>query len=399
MYLPMSLGLCLIAGWFISRFEKTTQIRFFIFVVLVCGLLVTKRNQVWVSEIELWSDSALKNPNSPRVHNNLGKAYFEAGKLSIARVHLEKSVSSIPGYVKAQFNIENPKTFFQRKGISNETFQDPNVSNNDKLSLKADFAEPHFNLANVYLDLGQLDDAEAEYLIALTLKPDYFQAEFGMGSVKNLKEQYDLAIGRFLNSIALMRKATGQPDYALARLNLGEIYGKTQRYNKAIVELDRAIRANPSMFLAHFNLGTAHMLTGSDDKAELAFKTCLNLNPNHEPALFNLALVYQNKKLWANSNDIFRKFIKIKGPNASVYSEMAWNNLMSGNIEQAGTLYEKVLSFESNHQTALINLARINYRLGKNKISRSYLDRALKLDLPQSQVNELGALLKKLSTL
>ena len=72
---------------------------------------------------------------------------------------------------------------------------------------------------------------------------------------------------------------------------------------------------------------------------------------------------------------------------------------MSGNIEQAGTLYEKVLSFESNHQTALINLARINYRLGKNKISRSYLDRALKLDLPQSQVNELGALLKKLSTL
>ena len=64
------------------------------------------------------------NPNSPRVHNNLGKAYFEAGKLSIARVHLEKSVSSIPGYVKAQFNIENPKTFFQRKGISNETFQD-----------------------------------------------------------------------------------------------------------------------------------------------------------------------------------------------------------------------------------------------------------------------------------
>ena len=220
-----------------------------------------------------------------------------------------------------------------------------------------------------------------------------------MGSVKNLKGQYDLAIGHFLNSIALMRKATGQPDYALARLNLGEIYGKTQRYNKAIVELDRAIRANPSMFLAHFNLGTAHMLTGSDDKAELAFKNCLNLNPNHEPALFNLALVYQNKKLWANSNDIFRKFIKIKGPNASVYSEMAWNNLMSGNIEQAGTLYEKVLSFESNHQTALINLARINYRLGKNKISRSYLDRALKLDLPQSQVNELGALLKKLSTL
>jgi len=219
-----------------------------------------------------------------------------------------------------------------------------------------------------------------------------------MGSVKNMRKEYDLAIDHFLNSITLMKKVTGQPDYALARLNLGEVYGKTQRYNESIIELNRAIKINPSMFLAHYNLGTAYMLTGSYDKAEISLKACLNLKPSHEPALFNLARVYQNKKEWINSNEAFKEFIKIKGPNPSVYSEMAWNNLISGNMEQASTLYETVLNYNPTHRTALINLAKINYRLGKYKISRSYVDRVLKQDLLQTQLDDLNELLKKLST-
>jgi tetratricopeptide (TPR) repeat protein len=370
LYLPMSLGLCLIAGWVIRQLKKENQLRILIFIILVSSVLVIKRNQVWTSEINLWSDSALKNPNSSRVHNNLGKAYFEKGKLSKARIHFEKSVASIPEYVQTQFNIKN-KTLF-----------------------RADFAEPHFNLASIYLDLGKLEDAETEYQSALHLKPDYYAAELGIGSVKNMKQDYDLAIKHFINSIAIMKKTTGQADYPLARLNLGEVYGKTQRYNNAVIELNKAIKADPSMFLAHFNLGTAYMLMGSNDKAENAFKECLSLNPNHEPALFNLARVYQNRKQWQKSNDILMDFLKIKGPSSSVYSVMAWNNLMSGKLEEASKLYEKILRYESNNQEALINLAKIYYSLGKKSISESYIKRALKLDLLQSQSNELEKLLK-----
>ena len=148
------------------------------------------------------------------------------------------------------------------------------------------------------------------------------------------------------------------------------------------------------MFLAHYNLGTAYMLLGSNKEAENAFKECLSLNPNHEPALFNLARVYQNRKQWQKSNDILMDFLKIKGPSFSVYSAMAWNYLMSGKLEEASKLYEKILRYESNNQEALINLAKIYYSLGKKSISESYIKRALKLDLLQSQSNELEKLLK-----
>ena len=104
-----------------------------------------------------------------------------------------------------------------------------------------------------------------------------------------------------------------------------------------------------------------------------------------------------NPQSEAHSIGVFR-CIKIKGPNPSVYSEMAWNNLISGNMEQASTLYETVLNYNPTHRTALINLAKINYRLGKYKISRSYVDRVLKQDLLQTQLDDLNELLKKLST-
>ena len=399
MYLPMSLGLCFISGWLISCAKQNRRIYIFIFIVLIFSVLVSDRNQSWTSEIALWSDSAKKNPNSSRVQNNLGKAYYEAGKLKLARSHLEKSVLNISKYTKTKFNIKDPKKFIERKNIVDKTFQDRKILRNKNILIHADLAQPHYNLASVYLDLGQLEGAKIQYQSALKINPNYYSAELGMGSLKNMTGEYEAAIDHFIKSISLMKKATGQPDYALARLNLGEIYAKTQRYNKAIIELNRALKINPSMLLAHYNLGTAYMLTGEFSKAELSLKAALKIKPNHEPAIFNLARVYQNKKQWINSNEVFNKFIKIKGPDPYVYSEIAGNNLMSGNLEQASALYEKVLNYKPNHKVALINLAKINYNLGKFKIAQVYIERVLKLDLTKPQSDDLNKLLKAIKSL
>ena len=108
--------------------------------------------------------------------------------------------------------------------------------------------------------------------------------------------------------------------------------------------------------------------------------------------------MYQNKNLWEKSNNIFEKFLKIKGPNTAAYSAMAWNNMTSGKNEQAKVLYEKVLGLKPNNQESLVNLARIYYLLGKKDTSRSYIKRALKLNLSKVQANDLAQLLKKIST-
>jgi Tfp pilus assembly protein PilF len=72
---------------------------------------------------------------------------------------------------------------------------------------------------------------------------------------------------------------------------------------------------------------------------------------------------------------------------------------MSGNMEQASTLYEKVINYKPNHKVALINLAKINYNLGKFKIAQVYIERVLKLDLTEPQSDDLNKLLKTIKSL
>jgi hypothetical protein len=49
-----------------------------ILAVLACFTI--SRNQVYRSEIALWEDTARKSPHKPRAFNNLGYAYFPAGR-------------------------------------------------------------------------------------------------------------------------------------------------------------------------------------------------------------------------------------------------------------------------------------------------------------------------------
>ena len=137
------------------------------------------------------------------------------------------------------------------------------------------------------------------------------------------------------------------------------------------------------------------MIIGLNGKAETSFKTCLNLNPNYEPALFNLAKVYQNKKKFKKSNEMLMKFIKIKVSNTAAYLIIASNNLMIGENDKAKILYKKVIDLKPDNLIALTNLAKIYFSLEKKEISRSYIERALKLNLSKTQANELNQLLKK----
>ncbi|PIR01759.1 MAG: hypothetical protein COV66_00150 [Nitrospinae bacterium CG11_big_fil_rev_8_21_14_0_20_45_15] len=246
-YLPMTLGLSLFGGWAVDRFLKGRKIIIFLIVLIGLSTLTAHRNEVWSREISVWKDASTKNPNSPRPHNNLGRAYYEAGNWTLAEKHLSLAVKNL-----ARTN--------RRK--------DWNI------------AEPHYNIANLYLDSGRLDEAKKEYEKALQIKPDDFQSALGLGSVHNQSGRLDEAMKFFDLSLQLRDKQFPGEDYPLARLNRGEIFGKTGRYPQAIVEFEKALQHDPSLFQAHYNLGMAYLATRHPDKAESAFREALRLNPN-----------------------------------------------------------------------------------------------------------------------
>jgi len=221
MYLPMSLGLSLIAGVGMTTFPAIWRLRLLVILLISLGITTVSRNADWVSELSLWKDSAKKNPFSPRSHNNLGKTYYEKGDLALAAHHLENSVANISRFIDSQYNIKSAEEFLlRREKMTGQKF-DSKLDPSKSIGLLAEMVEPHFNLASVYLDQGRLDKAEQEYLKTLALRPGHLSSRIGLSSVYNKKGLYDRAT-EILELLINENQSSVDHSFALARLNLGK---------------------------------------------------------------------------------------------------------------------------------------------------------------------------------
>ena len=376
MYLPMSLGLSLIAGVGIKSLPALLRLRLLVVLLALLGVTTATRNADWISELSLWKDSATKNHLSPRPHNNAGKAYYEKGDLARASYHFEKSVENIPRFVANQYNIQNPENFLARKRKVAGKGNKSKSESPDSLKIIAELVEPHYNLASVYLDQGRLDEAEKEYLKTQTLRPGHFSSKIGLSSVYNQKGLYGQAV--FLLERALQENvSSSDPSIALARLNLGELYAKTGKIKNAIIEWEAALKVDSSLLPAHFNLGTAYMMTGKLEPAENAYKQCLKLNNRYEPALFNLAKLYQMQKKWDESSQQLYVYLEVTGPNPSAYAQIGFNFNRKSDWKNAQTFLEKSVSLQPNNVDTKIYLAEALGNLGQIEKSREQLQTAL----------------------
>ena len=321
LYLPMSLGLCLIAGQCVAGMAQLRRLKVLLVLMVAMGVLTTARNRVWLNEMTLWQDAMEKSPHSPRPYNNVGKAYYERN------------------------DIEGSMAFFRKS-----------------INLSFEFVDAHYNLASVYMDLKRFQDAEEEYRVTIRLDSEYYAAYLGLGSVYNQTGRYEAAIKNYhLANDTWKHHNPGE--YTLAKLNLGEVYGKLGRFRDAIRESNLALKFSPSMFKAHFNLGTAYMKLKDLDNAERSFLNCLEMNDQFNKAQFNLARLYQLKKEWEKSNQWFKKFVETKGPNAKAYFGLAWNYQKTNLLGQARDFYAKSLALKPSYLEARINLANVHIQL------------------------------------
>lgn len=391
MYLPMTLGPCLVAGWAVARIPRGWGVM--VVLISLLSLLTLSRNQVWTDEVRLWRDAAGKNPFSSRTHNNLGKAYYEKGQVDQALLHFLTSNENIKTHIAKQYNLAN-----LGRSPHRQTGNQPNGRGEaPPPPIAANLAEPHYNLASVYLDKGNLIQAELEYQTAIRLNPDYFSAHLGLGSVYARMGRVEQAIDSFRQAIRTRKSATGERDYPLARLNLGEIYGRGGKFEDAIRELSLAVKYNPSLVLGHYNLGLARLMTGKLDEAEQSLSACLVLNDRFEPALFNLARVAQARGQWERSTRRFEKFLAVKGADAKAYYQIGWNYQQEGKLDQAVKHFKRALSMKPDFLNARIDLGKIYFHSQKRDLARNHLRKALESNPPPQGAEEISKMLRELS--
>ncbi len=76
-------------------------------VALLLGFLTTRRNEVYSSELSLWSDTVAKRPDNANARNNLGLALFRAGQTAEAVKQYEAALSLEPRFPGVMNNLGN----------------------------------------------------------------------------------------------------------------------------------------------------------------------------------------------------------------------------------------------------------------------------------------------------
>ncbi len=201
-----------------------------LFIAVVLSLVSMRRLAAYQTELTLWQDDVIHQPEDPIAHYNLATELDHAGQVQEAIEHYQLA-----------------------------------------LRFKPDYASAHNNLGMAFASLGRLPEAIEQYQKALQSVPDYADAHNNLGNALS-------NLGRLPEAIEQYQQALQQkPNYATAHYNLGLTLARTGRIQEAADEYQKAIEINPELTQAHQNLAFVLAQLHRSSEAIASAKTAIEL--------------------------------------------------------------------------------------------------------------------------
>lgn len=189
-------------------------------------------------------------------------------------------------------------------------------------------AEALSGLGHVYENSGHQSEAEAAFIKAAALRPDFWDG-------------YD---------------------------ELGLYYDRQTKYPQAVQQLLRAVELTPDNAQVYSNLGAVYIDWGDvkvQPEAEKALKKSIELTPSY-PAFANLGSLYYNQKRYAEAASMFEAALKINDRNYQVwqfltnaYTWMKDEPKLTASRDKTLALLEPYVKLRPQDAQAQANLATI----------------------------------------
>ena len=134
------------------------------------------------------------------------------------------------------------------------------------------------NLASVYLNNGDLENAAQQFKRAIELRPDWADPHHNLAIIYYLTGRHEEAIQSYKRAISL------NPYFWQAYDGLAVIYFEQKDYELARESIIQAIKINPKVALLHTNLGSIYLEFGEKEKAIEEFERALEIDPSEQDA-------------------------------------------------------------------------------------------------------------------
>ena len=166
----------------------------------------------------------------------------------------------------------------------------------------------HYDLALAYDMKDSLDKTEYHLKEAIKLKPDFSDAFNYLGFVYFRQGKVDDAIKCYHKALDNILYQKPQD----ARLNLGVAYLSLKEYQKAVVQLEAAIKLVPTFTAAYDSLGQAYEGLGQYDKARYNYEKASEINPQYASAYLHLGKLLYRSGERKKAIESFDKVIRLE---------------------------------------------------------------------------------------
>ena len=167
------------------------------------------------------------------------------------------------------------------------------------IDLDPDFVAAHVSLGEVYLEIGQPDDAENAANTALRIDANSQSAHQLLDDIKQARPAPPQP-----TPTKPVRTPPSDTSDVKQDLERGLVFLSNKQYNQAVAAFKRVIKVDPSLVEAHYSLAQAYLEIGAFDDAKAATDEALRRNPNHRQAREFLQIIKfarnleKNKKIW-----------------------------------------------------------------------------------------------------
>ena len=250
--------------------------------------------------------------NYKAAHHSLALAYLGQQELGKARDVARDALKLDPNYQPARSLLEAIDPTFTPPEPQTPTPSEPEQPAHQQIDVKPK-QETHYELGIAYKDSKMYTEALAEFQKAIDLDPDYVAAHISLGEVYLEMGQPDDAetaanaalrieansqpARQLLDAIKQARPTPPQPSPTKPESTLpadtsdvkqdlerGLVFLNNRQYNQAAAVFKRVIKADPDSIEAYYGLGQAYLEIGAFEDAKAAAEEVLKRKPNHREA-------------------------------------------------------------------------------------------------------------------
>lgn len=343
-----------------------------------------------VSALDLVSDAASLDPDSPEVLELRGMVYVDLDRLEEARFAFETLLEKYPRHPDGWLKLGNV-------ALQQKQFQEAVEHYQQQIDVApSEFA--WYNMSLAYTELNDLSAARSALERSISVNPDYANGYAALADLSEKEGEFAEALEyarvasekrpgevRMKEKLGFMLLRNGQNEEAArilqsvveekpwdyqSRYNLGQALQRLGHASEADVQLQRAesdrdrqanlrrmersVRTDPTNGRLHFAIGVEYQKWGRLDEALRSYQMAQGLMPDNVLVELNMATLYLHRE---DLDEAERRFEAIVEKDPSVGA--AWLNLgfvaaRKNDTERAQDAWARALAQDPSYQAAIV---------------------------------------------